>query len=276
MKIDRVILAVDNNPAYAVYWNIVSKVWKEKFNIEPTLIFHGSNLEFESQNFNIDTFDYKIIPHIPELSDPKPNWVVPWSLFWGASQYKNEVCLLSGIDQIPICDIFFKKIINIEDNKFIVGFADAYKKYNQHTLGYFNTQTNVLYPSSHLVGKGKKFKEIFQIENNFEVEAIKVFNSKERYYLNNNFYPSSKLWGLDECYASEKISTYNDQKDIIELNLFWDYWIPNRIDIHTPNVNFDLNLVKSGYYSEVTCKNYDQYKDKINLIIENIPKIQYI
>ena len=33
MKIDRVILSVNNNPTYTVFWNIVSKIWKEKFNI---------------------------------------------------------------------------------------------------------------------------------------------------------------------------------------------------------------------------------------------------
>jgi len=45
MKIDRVILSVDNNPTYRVFWNIVSKIWKEKFNINPTLFFHGTEKE---------------------------------------------------------------------------------------------------------------------------------------------------------------------------------------------------------------------------------------
>jgi hypothetical protein len=269
MKIDRVILAVDNNPIYTVYWNIVSEIWDKKFNIKPTLIFHGDEEEFKSCNFNTSNYDYLILSPMPHISNPKPNWVIPWSLFWGATQYMDDVCLLSGLDQIPVGDFFFKRLLDIDDDKFIIGFADAYKTYNQYTLGYFNTQTNVLYPSSHLVGKGKKFKDIFQIEESFEEEAIKVFNNKEKYYLNNNFYPSSKLWGLGECYASEKLSIYKEE-DIIKLNLFWNYWMPNRIDFHTINVDFDLNLVKTGYYSEATCKDYNKHKDKIDLIIENI------
>lgn len=275
MKIDRVILTVDNNPRYYIYWNIVSKIWIDKFSIKPTLIFHGDETEFKACNFNTDGFDYIILPLLPNISDPKPNWVTPWSLFWGASQYENDVCLLSGIDQIPIGDFFFKELLNIDDDKFIIGFADAYKTYDPYTLGYFNTQTNILYPSSHLVGKGKKFKDIFQIEENFEEEAIKVFNHKERYHLNNNFYPSSKLWGLDECYASEKISLYSKASDIIELNLFWDYWMPNRIDIHNPNININLDLVKSGHYSELTCKDYNLNKNKIDLVIEHIKGFIY-
>jgi len=271
MKIDRVILSVNNNPTYTVFWNIVSKIWKEKFNINPTLFFHGTETDFINNNFNVEGCDYKILNNLPEISDPNPNWVVPWSLFWGASLFENDVCLLSGIDQIPIGNYFFEEISKIEDDKFVIGFSDAYKSYNKDTLGYFNTKTNVLYPSSHLVGKGKHFKKIFNIEESFEDELNKVYNSKDRYYLNNKFYNDSKLWGLDECYASEKLSTYENKNEIIMLDIFWNYWHPRRIDLNGRiNENFNLELLKNGHYSEVTCKGYEGYKEKMELIIQNI------
>ncbi len=271
MKIDRVILSVDNNPTYTVFWNIVSKIWKEKFNINPTLFFHGTEKDFINNNFNVEGCDYKILNNLPEISDPSPNWVVPWSLFWGASLFEDDVCLLSGIDQIPIGNYFFDQLSKIEDDKFVIGFSDAYKTYSKDTLGYFNTKTNILYPSSHLVGKGKNFKKIFNIEDSFEDELNKVYNSKDRYYLNNKFYNDSKLWGLDECYASEKLSTHENKNEIIMLDIFWNYWQPRRIDLNGGiNVDFNLELLKNGHYSEVTCKGYEGYKEKMESIIQNI------
>lgn len=275
MKIDRVILVVDNNPTYARFWNIVSKVWETNFKIKPTLIFNGTQEEFENNNFDVQLDNYLIVNKIPEVSEPAPDWSVTWSLFWGASQFPNDVCLLSGIDQIPLGDFFFKKISEVTEEKFIVGFADAYRTYDKNTLGYFNTSTNILFPSSHLAGKGKKFKEIFEIDDQWENEVVKVFKSRSRYHLKNKFY-SEKLWGLDECYASEKISIFNNQEDLVYLDIFWDYWHKNRIDFCGRfNVNFDMDLIKRGHYSELTTKQYESYRDKIQSIIDNLPKYNF-
>ena len=267
MKIDRVILVLNNNPAYTHFWKVVSEVWKKNFNIKPTLIFNGTQSEFDGNNFGIPPEDYIIVNKVPEVSEANPDWSVTWSFFWGASQFPNDICLLAGIDQIPLGDLFFRKISEFSDDKFIVGFSDAYKNYTKDTLGYFNTVTNVLYPSSHLVGKGKKFKEIFEINDKWEDEVLKVFNSQDRYHLKNNFY-TVKLWGLDECYASEKISIHKNPEDLIYLDIFWDYWVKNRIDFcgHV-NKNFDINLVKQGHYSEITTKNFFAHKSKIDNII---------
>lgn len=273
MKIDRVILTLNNNKMYTPSWNIVAPIWENIFNIKPTLIFNGTQEEFDSNNFDLSFGDYIILDSIPGVSEPNPDWSVTWSLFWGASQYPDDVCLLSGIDQIPIGDFFFKEILKYDDDKFVIGFSDAYTNYNINTLGYFNTQTNVLYPSSHLAGKGKKFKEIYQILDDWEEEIVKVFNTKDRYHLKNNFY-ANRLWGLDECYSSEMISIFDKQDDIIHLGIFWNYWYKNRIDLNGRiNHNFDIDLVKSGYYSEVTCKGIEYHKDEIEMIINNINKL---
>jgi hypothetical protein len=275
MKIDRVILVLNNNPTYTHFWKVVNKVWKENFNIKPTLIFNGTQKEFDDINLNIHPEDYIIVNTVPEVSESIPDWSVTWSFFWGASQFPDDTCMLAGIDQIPLGDLFFKKVAELSDDKFIVGFSDAYKNYTKDTLGYFNTVTNVLYPSSHLVGKGKRFKEIFEIEDKWEDEIFKVYNSRSRYHLNNKIY-RGKLWGLDECYASEKISIYKNPEEIIYFDIFWNYWVKNRIDFcGNVNKNFDINLVKEGHYSEVTTKNYSAYQSKIENIINNLPKYNF-
>lgn len=271
MKVNRVILALNNNPLYCKMWNLVSYVWKTKFDIIPTLIFNGTEKEFLSNNFNFDYGEFKIINKINEVSESNPDWSVTWSLFWGASQYKDDICMLCGADQIPITNFFFEKIKEVQDDKFVVGFADAYQNYTEKTLGYFNTQTNVLYPSSHLVGKGYMFEKIFHTDNDWEKEIYKVFQSRSRYYLNNHYYPG-KLWGLDECYASEKISIFEHKDSIIYLDIFWNFWQKRRMDCQHSAYNVNLDLVKEGYYSEISCKQVDFYKSQLQNIISNIPK----
>ena len=272
MKINKVILATNNNPIYSSQWNIVAPIWKNVFNIDPILVFYGSEDEFISSNFELNGYEHNILKFLPDFSESNPDWVTTWSLFFISSKYENDICLLCGIDQIPLSTFFFEKLKEIDENKFVVGFADAYKKYNKNTLGYFNTKTNVMYPSSHLVGTGKKFKDIFDINDDWEKEVEKVFNSKGEYYLNNNFY-SSKMWGIDECYASEKISTHENKNEIEYFNIFWSYWHPRRIDLDGRiNFNYDLDKLKDGYYSEFTCKSYYLYKKNFVEIINSITK----
>lgn len=273
MKIDRVILCLNNNPNYTKFWNVVAPVWKNKFNITPTLIFNGSEQELYQSGIDKTLGDILIVDKINEVSESNPDWSVTWSLFWGSSQFEDDICMLSGIDQIPISHKFFEILLSFENNKFIVGFSDAYKNYDLNTLGYFNTQTNVMYPSSHLVGQGGKFKEIFSLEDRWKDEIMKVFDSKKNYYLKNKFYPG-KLWGLDECYSSEKISVYPKQNEIVYLEIFWSWFQPNRIDLSgNINSNYSLDLVYNGWYSELTCKPYDTNKSKIDEIINHISPI---
>ncbi len=274
MKVDRVILAVNNNPKYSSHWNVSAPIWKNNFNIKPTLVFYGSQEEFNACGFIVDGYDYMILPKLDQFSEPNPDWVVTWGLFYGASKFTDDVCMLSGIDQIPLGSEFFKRIEEVKDEKFIVGFYDAYLKYNKHTLGYFNTQTNVLYPSSHLVGSGEMFKKIFEIEDEWIDEVSKVYNSKDLYHLKNRYY-ESKLWGLDECYASHKISIYKNQNEVKYLTFFWDFFYPRRIDLDAAtNLKFTDEELFNGYYSEVTCKNIKHRK--LLYILKKIRNIKYI
>jgi hypothetical protein len=172
MKIDKVIIAVDDNPTYVSFWNVVSPIWSEIFKIQPVLIFNGTTDEFNNLGFNVKENEFFIVNKIPNVSESRPDWAVTWSLFWGASKFENDVCMLTGIDQIPLGTFFFEQIEKFSNDDFVVGFSDAYRTYTKNSLGYFNTNTNVMYPSSHLVGKGKMFKEIFEIHKD-----VYIYNS---------------------------------------------------------------------------------------------------
>ena len=268
MKIDKVIIATDNNPTYVSFWNVVSSIWSEIFKIQPILIFNGTVDEFNNLGLNVKEGEFFIVDKIPNISESRPDWGVTWSLFWGTSKFENDVCMLTGIDQIPLGNFFFRQIEQISNDDFVIGFSDAYKTHTKDTLGYFNTNTNVMFPSSHLVGKGKLFKEIFEINDSWVEEITKVYSCKNLYHLNCHFYPG-KLWGLDECYASDKIVSYENKHKIHHLDIFWNFWHKNRIDLSVISANnIELGKLKSGFYSELTTKNYGLHKPIIDKIIE--------
>jgi len=272
MKVDKVIIALDNNETYTHFWNLFAPIWVDVFKIKPVLIFNGTTDEFNQLNFNVTNCEHIIVNKIESLPNTRPDWSVTWSLFWGVTQFKEDVCMLIGVDQLPLSLFFFDKIKDYSNDDFIVGFSDAYTNYNKETLGYFNTKSNVMYPSSHLVGKGIVFKEIFEIEDLWEDEVKKVYSKKELFYLNCIFYPNT-LWGLDECYSSDKIFNFANKEKIQHLNIFWDYWHKNRIDLGgNINDNFSIDNLKNGQYSELTTKNYFGDKIKIDTIIDVIKK----
>lgn len=256
MKIDRVIMCLNNNKNYTCYWNIVSEVWNNIYKIDPVLIFIGSEEELNSNNFK---YKEKII-RINNLD--LPLCYVTWSLFWATQFFENETCMITGIDQVPLSNFFINEIEKIPEEKYIVGISDCYENYTKDILGYFNTKTNVLYPSSHQVAKGKNFKNIFNLEEKWEDEASKFINSADRYFISN-----VGLWGLDECYSSEKISMY-DQSKIEYLKIGKSWFLPNRI--YLGSTKYSILEIEKGVYSEATYKPCYHYTNEICNIIKNI------
>lgn len=272
MKIDRVILPLNDNKNYTEFWNIFGPVWKNKFKIIPTMIFVGTQEQLDSNNFNKELGDIIRLDPIPEVVETYPDWSVTWSIIYGATLFPDDVCLTHGIDQLPLSNFFFDHISDIDKSKFVVGFADAYLGYTPQTLGYFNTVTNVMYPSSHLVGLGSTYKKIYNTDESWRNEIIKVYNLKNQYLLKNCYYSNSS-WGLDECYSSECISRYN-QTDIVLLDIFKRHWHPRRIDRGGQNLNFDIDLLKQGYYSELHAfRPYSANAELVNKIIEYITNV---
>lgn len=252
MKIDRVILALNNNQLYIPFFNMVAPIWRDIFNIKPTLVFNGTKEEFDNNNFEKHGVDFIILNKESSMQEGTANlregsWAITWSLFWGAAQFKNDVCMLSGIDQIPLGNFFIDKIKNIPEDKFIISFSDAYSKINKDTLGYFNTNTNIMYPSSHLIGKGSMFEKIFNINLDWKTEVEKVYSCKNKYYFSNSFNTS---WGLDECYASDMLCQHLNKDEIVYLNIFWDYWMKNRLFL-SQNSCIDFSKIQIQNYSEL-------------------------
>tara|TARA_R100000742_G_C4245668_1_gene64659 strand:- start:68 stop:856 length:789 start_codon:yes stop_codon:yes gene_type:complete len=237
MKIDRVIFCLNSNPLFDGFWNSFSRVWRKKFNIVPTLFFSGSEEDLEKANLSNEFGDVIRIDPVPEVVvDHGLDWSITWSFFWGPTLFPDEVCMTSGMDQLPLSHIFFKTIASIPNDDYVVGFSDAY------------TGTDH-FPSSHHVSKGKNFQKIYNIDASWEKEVKKVFEKgkvKFKDQLDKN------LWALDEVYSSRILKDFmKTSPDKVHLMKgFWSDWHPRRICRSRDN-EYSKDSLKNGEYTEL-------------------------
>jgi len=254
MKIDRVIYCLNDNPTYTGFWNVFSRVWKLKYDIQPTLIYVGDSEEIQKNELSDEYGDIVCLPVVDEVVvDPNLDWSVTWGLFYGASLFKDDVCITSGIDQLPLTDKFFKFLENseISNDAYVVGLAGAYLDLPD------------IHPSSYHVARGDVYKRIFGIDDDWSVEVKKVFSHRFKYHrLPENF------WALDEAYSSEIINTCGSE--IVLFNMFHDYFNPHRLN-RSSNLNYNKAALQAGEYSELhSVRPYEDYKEYIDTLISDL------
>lgn len=234
-NIDRIIFGLNNNEVYIDYWNFLSKFYKIKFNVIPTLFFVGTDEEFVNlKESGRLSEEYGEIYHLERSQNiPYSNrheqhmdWTPTWGLFYGASKFTDEVCMLSGIDQIALSSHFFNLVKgkNPREN-YIIGFGDAYDVLGNKKTVSDKENTYVVYPSSHHVGTGKMYKEIYDIEDNWIAEVEKVYSylNKLEIHQEQDAYHAGNGWGLDEIYSSYMIGKNKGVNVIINQGFFSDW-----------------------------------------------------
>lgn len=265
--IDRVIFCLNNNENYIDFWNYISKVYKLKFDIIPTLAFNGTEEEYENLKNRLSTQYGEIIfyPRIIGIDyDKNLDWTCTWSLFKTASLYENEICMLSGIDQIPLSGIFFQEIkkLNPYEN-YIIGFSDAYNETVKNIFG------DIVYPSSHHVGMGKLYKKIYEIEDTWNDELSKVNTYR-------HMCTCQSCWGMDELYSSHMIKKYmTNNSNIIFVKNFSERWQKNRIDRSSGKIKVTqdlLNRISKDEFTEYHSIRPFSLNQNMNLIFDHINK----
>ena len=256
MKIDRVIAVLNDNEVYSSFWNIFSKVWRVKFGVMPTLMFVGSQDQLRKGDYSVEYGEiYRLDPLNEVVMDPNLDWSVTWALFYGPTLFPDDICMTSGIDQIPLSSKFIDSLAHHAEEDYIIGFSGAYRD----LVG--------IYPSSHHVGKGSIYKQIYDIENQWHDELRKVFSSKSS-LKQSSLLPSS-LWGLDEVYSSEVLDG-SSYPNIVHKDIFHDQWAPFRLD-RGSSVDYDLDRLKAGYYSELhSPRPYELHQDYIDTLVGSL------
>jgi len=260
MKVDRVILVSDNNSLYYSFWDNLSKTYKEKFNINPTLIFFGTEKELKTANLSAEYGDIILENKINEILP----WQYTWALFYYTKFYLNETCVVMGIDQIPLGTYFLKDIIkDINENQYVMLIDDIYTL--EHKFPYKWDQGGFS-PSAYHIAKGSTFSDIYNFEDTFEKEIKKIDS------LNIPTMWGEK-WGTDESYSSKKLREYHNRNRISDLKASRQF-LTRRIDCHRHNeVPYDINLLNSNYFIEChACRPYEDHKQYLDNLFNNIPK----
>jgi len=260
MKIDRVILVSNNNPLYYEFWNKLSYTYKEKFNINPTLIFFGD--EDEPEKLNLSTEFGNII--VEKSVDGILPWQYTWALFYFTKFYENDTCIVMGIDQIPLGTYFLKDSIKtIPDDRYVMLIDNQYTlegktKYKWDEGGFS--------PSAYHIAKGKTFNEIYEFEDTFESEILKVDSTN---------IPTmwGDKWGTDEAYSCNKLKNFKNRNRISDLSKTVDF-LNKRVDCYRNiEVVYDLPLLlNNGYIECHSCRPYHDHQKYLDTLFDMIPK----
>ena len=241
MKIDIAIHSSNSNPFYLDFWSIVSKIWKNKFNITPILIYIDHNHDTEIDDTHGVVIKYKPINNI-EIS-----LQCLWIRYWITSQYLDKVCIISDIDMLPISkNYFIEQIKIIDENKYV----------------HLNPYTGYL-PSCYHVAKGKKFVDVLNLENIWE-ESIRNLNSLKIGYKHNIDNDNFESWGSDEIYATKKINEYENKELFVFITRQYD-----RID-RSNWFYTEKEIYNDKYADSHSIRPYSKYKKEIDNLVNII------
>lgn len=262
MKIDRVILSTNNNRTYYEFWNPLSKLYKENFGITPTLIFLGSENELNSLSLS-DEYGTIIRQDIVDTVDFA--WATTWALFYYTKYFPNEVCLINGIDQIPLGSKFIIDFIkDVEDESYLMLIDDAYKLSRDTKI---LSRSNNFYPSAYHIAKGSTFSEMYEFENDFQSEIKKIEDLKMKTLWDTT-------WGLDEAYSSKVLIDNVKNMNIVKLSKFGEILNGGRVECHRyMEIPYDINNLRNNGYIEChACRPFSEHSDYLNKMINNVPK----
>lgn len=253
--VDRVVFCLTKNELYIDFWNYISKLYRVKYNITPTLFFSGDDNDLKilkgEGRLSVEFGEVYLLPRVLDIPfDGDMDWTCTWGLFYGAAQFPDDICMLSGIDQIPLNN----KLLDYLKRS---GYRDSYTVLWSDAYG-ANTGLGKMYPSSHHIAKGKFFKKLYKIDDSWSVELLKVFNSSSRLGFEYPF-NCNNFWGLDEAYSSWNINEYvrgqNMGFEVVLMKNIFHLFKKTRLDRGTSKIyltDFDvlLNEIKSGLYCE--------------------------
>jgi hypothetical protein len=256
MKVDRVILASNNNPTYYHFWNPLSKVYNEKFGINPTLLWVGEESEIESLGLSNEYGDIITVQAHPDYHIP---WQTTWGMFWVTQFYPDDTCLIIGIDQVPLSNLFLNMVSPFSDDSYAMLIADAYRPNHWSIEGSAS-------PSSYHIAKGSTFQKIYNFDSDFKSEMTKVHDSGIKGFWED----TAGRWGIDETYSSAKLrATDVPIHSLDNFTLLCERRIECERHKETP---YNLDLLRSGWYSEShLCRPFTNHVEYITNLFNNIP-----
>ena len=236
-KINYVLMGSDKNPEYIDFWNPVSKIWKEIFNITPVLGLIGDEeSELEETDFGL-VKKFKVIENVDiGLQSQVVRLFLP--------KFLDGICLMSDIDMIPLSKKYFE-----ENSKYI-------EEDNMVIFSSNNPQTinEKMYPICYVGAHSNTYKKVFELDTSWDIFCHKLSERNENWY-------------TDQKFLFEKSSDFNLETN--KLILLERKWGNNRVD--RSNWSYNPELIKEGYYIDChSLRPYNIYKSEIDKLIESI------
>lgn len=244
MKPKYAIHSSDSNPYYLDFWPLVSRVWKEKFGLEPVLIYIDDN-----HDVPIDT-TYGIVIKLKPVERIPVYLQCLWVRYWYPSQFPDDVSIICDIDMFPISKTYFlTQIQSVSD--------DAYVHLNPNSA---------IIPSCYHVAKGSTFVKVLNLDPRWEDSIQKVWKSPGGIVHTASGITFGK-WGVDEAHATELINKYED-KSIFTF-------IPRthrRID--RAKWVYTHEEIEDDTYADIhSVRPYSEYKDEIDKLVQTIMRV---
>ncbi len=236
MKIDYAIVSTDQNEMYKDFWSIVKNLWINLIDITPILV------EIGDYNEIIDDGEC-VIHKIKKIEGINTGLQSQIARMFITKYYKDDVCVTSDIDMLPLSKEYFTKSIESYDNDSLIIFSsDAYPNKNR-------------YPICYNAAKGGLFNEILDLDVSFEEYCNRLIDY-------------GWGWDTDELYFGKKVNEYSNKNRIIKLNRGWSNGIANdRID--RVNWNYDITRLKNQKYIDShSLRPLTTYNNEVKQLIE--------
>ena len=232
MKIDYVLMGSNSNPLYLDFWPIVSKVWREVFNITPVL---GLITEDEFDLYDdgngliiklktIEGYDDGLLSQLVRLYLPK---------------FLKGNCLISDIDMIPLSKKYFiNSIKEFNDDDLLI-----MSSHHEQTVNINQ------YPMCYVIGNNEVFSEIFNLNLDWESFIKQIPNNG---------------WFTDQIFLYEQIKKSNYNKCKFPYREF----LGDSKRIDRINWVYDENKVKEDYYIDShLLRPFNDNENEINKLI---------
>lgn len=246
MKPSKVSISCDSNPFYVEFWEPVSRIWKRKFGIEPYLFYVGDDKSTPS-NEHGTVVTVKPIEGIPIHTQAQ------WARFHFTQTDTDSVWITSDIDMFPLStEYFLRAAENLPDDCFVA----------------LNTDMRDYFPVCYNMAKGRVFKEVLNMDDSFEADVRKVYETTESdpHIVNGQLFQN---WSADERYSSKKICEYRslNPNKIIQFPRPGGYQSARRIDRNF--WHYDENAVRSEFYLDChSLRPYSSYRNHIEHLLE--------
>lgn len=238
MKIDYAIMGSNLDPMYLDFWPIISKVWKEIFDITPVLgLICDEDSDFIQDEYGL----IKKYKAIDGVNTGFQSQIVRHYL----TKELNGNIIISDIDMVPLSKQYFIDQVTTFDPLKIYVMSSDNDECNQ----------NKEIPMCYNISDSQTFARMLELDDTWEsfVNRLNLMGFG---------------WTTDQNYLWLKIqkAIQNNPSDVVLLKRGWSVGADRRIDRLW--WSYDQKLVKDGHYIDShLLRPYNKYKSQVDGLI---------